>query len=64
MWGLHPTRCGEFEAHPDGPDAYMAALQEVIKEGQSDSKVVAVGETGLDYDRCVFGKRVLNELGL
>jgi Tat protein secretion system quality control protein TatD with DNase activity len=27
--GVHPTRCGEFETYPDGPEAYMAALSAV-----------------------------------
>lgn len=27
--GVHPTRCGEFQAFPEGPDAYMAALSAV-----------------------------------
>lgn len=49
--GVHPTRCGEFETHPGGAEAYMAALREVLRDGMSDGKVVAVGETGLDYDR-------------
>ena len=51
--GVHPTRCGEFEAHPEGPDAYVQALLALIEEGQADGKVAAVGECGLDYDRYV-----------
>jgi TatD DNase family protein len=27
--GVHPTRCGEFAAFSEGPDAYMAALSAV-----------------------------------
>jgi Tat protein secretion system quality control protein TatD with DNase activity len=50
--GVHPTRCSEFEEHPEGAEAYMAALLDIILEGQHLGKVVAVGEMGLDYDRC------------
>lgn len=51
---MHPTRCGEFEAHPEGPDAYLQALADVIADGRRDGKVVAIGEAGLDYDRLHF----------
>ena len=27
--GVHPTRCNEFEEHPEGPEDYMRQLQEV-----------------------------------
>jgi TatD DNase family protein len=27
--GVHPTRCGEFEAFAEGPEAYMAELSSV-----------------------------------
>lgn len=55
--GVHPTRCGEFLAHPQGSEAYLEALQDIIRDGQRDSKVVAVGECGLDYDRLHFCDR-------
>lgn len=57
--GVHPTRCGEFDSHPGGPEAYLSALHEVLTDGQADGKVVAVGEMGLDYDRCGHGLSVV-----
>lgn len=27
--GVHPTRCGEFESHPEGPEAYFQELGKV-----------------------------------
>ena len=58
--GVHPTRCSEFEEHPEGSEAYMAALLDVILEGQHLGKVVAIGEMGLDYDRCYPGLDATN----
>jgi len=51
--GVHPTRCGEFEAWAEGPDAYLAALLAAGQEG-AGGPCVAVGEFGLDYDRLQF----------
>ncbi|PWN23650.1 hypothetical protein BCV69DRAFT_264867 [Microstroma glucosiphilum] len=60
--GCHPTRSTEFDKHEEGPEAYLQALSQLIKEhsivtqgkGKGKGKAVAVGECGLDYDRLHF----------
>eukprot|EP00928_Gymnodinium_smaydae_P019703 TRINITY_DN17572_c0_g2_i1.p1 TRINITY_DN17572_c0_g2~~TRINITY_DN17572_c0_g2_i1.p1 ORF type:complete len:392 (-),score=83.98 TRINITY_DN17572_c0_g2_i1:163-1248(-) len=55
--GVHPTRCGEFDAHPAGADAYMSELVEAGKAAAPSGRCAAVGECGLDYDRLEFCDR-------
>lgn len=47
--GTHPTRCEEFVPDPEG---YYDQLRSRIKANRT--KVRAVGECGLDYDRLHF----------
>lgn len=47
--GCHPTRCKEFAANPQ---QYYDKLCTAIEENAT--KIVAIGECGLDYDRLHF----------
>ncbi|XP_014216944.1 putative deoxyribonuclease TATDN1, partial [Copidosoma floridanum] len=46
--GCHPTRCNEIEESGD-PKAYLEALCDLANNNRS--KIIAIGEMGLDYDR-------------
>ncbi|KAJ3803420.1 Mg-dependent DNase [Lentinula aff. detonsa] len=53
--GCHPTRSTEFDEFKGGPEAYLNALDEMLKENVNGrGRAVAVGECGLDYDRTHF----------
>lgn len=53
--GVHPTRCSsEFGDSDESLDEYMLNLGQVIEEGMSLGKIVAIGELGLDYARLQF----------
>ncbi|EGO25736.1 hypothetical protein SERLADRAFT_369120 [Serpula lacrymans var. lacrymans S7.9] len=56
--GCHPTRSKEFEQYPNGPDAYLQALDDLIQKNLlGNGRVVAIGECGLDYDRTHFASK-------
>lgn len=50
--GCHPTRCNELEQHPNGPMDYLEKMKQLALNNRS--KVVSMGEMGLDYDRTSF----------
>lgn len=52
--GCHPTRCSEFDNHNLGRQGYLDKLFELASSPANKSKVVAIGEIGLDYDRLHF----------
>lgn len=50
--GCHPTRCDEFINYNRGPDAYLNEMKDLACN--NPSKIVAIGELGLDFDRLHF----------
>ncbi|EKG21472.1 Deoxyribonuclease TatD-related protein [Macrophomina phaseolina MS6] len=49
--GVHPCSATQFDTHPGGPAAMLAALRALAKETSASGHTVAFGEIGLDYDR-------------
>ena len=49
--GVHPCSANQFDTHPGGPSALLAALKTLALEAKEAGHVVAFGEIGLDYDR-------------
>lgn len=47
--GCHPTRCNDFQ---QDPDKYYSELCAAIERHRT--KIIAIGECGLDYDRLHF----------
>jgi TatD DNase family protein len=50
--GVHPTRCSEFDEKFLSPMEYIQNLKQEFDLHKS--KIVALGEFGLDYDRTKF----------
>ncbi|KAK0565256.1 hypothetical protein OC861_003869 [Tilletia horrida] len=50
--GCHPTRSTELEKHPKGAQGFEEDILRLVRKG--GSKVVALGECGLDKDRLHF----------
>lgn len=53
--GVHPCSTQDFEKHPGGPSALVAALRQLIES--SPKAFVAIGEIGLDYDRLTLSPK-------
>jgi Tat protein secretion system quality control protein TatD with DNase activity len=46
--GCHPTRSSDFDAHRDGPEAYLKSLDDLLSHNLiGRGRVVALGELGL-----------------
>lgn len=52
---MHPCSTQDFDKHPGGPSALIAALRELIES--SPKAFVAIGEIGLDYDRLTLSPK-------
>ncbi|KAG0066248.1 TatD DNase [Linnemannia elongata] len=52
--GCHPRNAAEFDKFRGGPDAYVKAQKAFLLDPANKTKIVAIGECGLDYDRLFF----------
>lgn len=65
--GCHPTRSGDFESHPGGPQGYLDELSGILDansakiHGKQKGKAICLGECGLDYDRLEFASADLQK---
>ena len=54
--GVHPTRANELE-NPVDAERIINKFREIIADGKSDGRILALGECGLDYDRLQYSSK-------
>jgi len=62
--GVHPTRSNEiFDGGEASADDHIQNMLDLVKDGMSDGKVIAIGELGLDYARTQFCEKSVQKNG-
>lgn len=55
--GCHPCRANETVENGMTPELYSKKIEETIESFEDKSKLVAIGECGLDYDRLNYADK-------
>jgi TatD DNase family protein len=55
--GVHPCRANETKKDGMTPEGYMTKIDETIESWEDRTRLVAIGECGLDYDRLEYSDK-------